>query len=255
MAGIRFGVNNEWDKLTAELSATTAAAGLPASMAQVPDRTAVWRSLTNDDAEDLDLDCGIAVAASMLAVANLKLKDAGACILQQRGSGDDPGTAVDLATVPAVDPNTGVAIVTFDTVRARHWRLHFTNPDPATDYVELGYAFLGLPTETAVNVDQPVAYQVNDPATVVRTPDGQQTLTRRSLFTSGAFRWTGLSQADRDQLVDTLYRAHGARTPVFVVLDADLPWSAALIRLGAAMQAPNTVTTQYDVSVDWTEVV
>jgi hypothetical protein len=211
--------------------------------------------VTNDDAEDLDLDCGIAVTASMLAVANLKLKDGGACVLQSRGTGDDPGTAVDVATVPDLDATTGVALVTFDAVSARHWRLHFTNPTPSTDYVELGYAFLGVPTETALNVDQPVAYQVNDPATVVKTPDGQQTLTRRSLFTSGAFRWTGVSLADRDQLVDTLYRAHGTRTPVFVRLDADLPWSAALIRLGAAMQAPNTVTTHYDVSVDWTEVV
>jgi hypothetical protein len=41
--GIQFGVNNEWDKLTATVSATTAVDGLPASMAQVPERTAVWQ--------------------------------------------------------------------------------------------------------------------------------------------------------------------------------------------------------------------
>jgi hypothetical protein len=255
MSGIRFGVTNEWDKLTAEVSATTAVDGLPASMAQVPERTAIWRSLTNDDEEALDLDCGIPVPASMVAVANLKRKDGGACLLQQRGTADDPGTAVDVVTVPDLDPATGVAVAFFDTVTARHWRLRFTNPDPATDYVELGYAFLGVPVETAVNVNQPVPYRVTDPSTVVASPDGQKTTTRRSLFTSGQFQWTGLSQDDRDQIVDALYRANGTRTPVFVVLDADLPWSMALIRLGANIDAVNTLVDQYDLSVEWSEVV
>jgi hypothetical protein len=130
-----------------------------------------------------------------------------------------------------------------------------TNPDPATDYVEFDHAFLGAPVETAVNVNQPVPI-----ASPIRRRSWRRRTGRRRRRDGASTRPVSSSGLACRRM--TARRSwtrsiapRGTRTLVFVVLDATLPWSVALIRLGAAMDAPNTLVDQYDVSVDWSEVL
>lgn len=246
---------NRYAAVTSLVSATTRALPLPVGASQNPDRRHVWRSTVNAAEDAIDVDFQSVQPVSFAAAANIKLKTGGGLILQHRGDGLTPGTAVDVVTLPAEDAGTRVAVAIFAAQSHRHWRWRFTNPGAVADFAELGYAGLGVPFAPQVNISLPVEWRFVDPS--VRTPsiDGQVTATQRTGFRAGSFRWEALAEVDRDKLVETIYRAVGTHLPVFVRITDAPAWQSVLVWLGEEVSTPfSEAIGRYDVEIPWEEV-
>ncbi len=198
----------------------------------------------------------------MVAVANPKLHASGGTLkLQQAGSGGSPGAWTDVATLSSADADTKVGFAFFGSVSARWWRLYFTNVGAASDYVEVGYAFLGTYFEPAQNVIAPLAVPLTDNSVVTKSLSGQRTTTVRPQQSAGTFAWVSMPESDRATL-QQIFRTQGQGVPSFAVLQSTLSWTAWLLYFGAsgglsaALNRTFTVVdTYFDIAIDWEEAL
>jgi hypothetical protein len=224
MSRIRFLATNQWSNAPT-ITGSSEASALPAAAAQNPDRTYVWRSLTQTGVQTLDVTLADVFACTCVAVANVRLLPGGVIQLYQRGSGGSPGAPTLVGTLPTQDAKSRVAFLFFNSTIAKHWQLKWTNPGAVADYAELGFAFLGAYVEPSVNVRLPIDTGRTDPSGIERAVDGQRVATRRSKFFSAGFSMVDVSVSDR-QLLDDVYDSLGIASPFFLVLDDTTSWMA-----------------------------
>lgn len=253
MPNLRFLYDNLYGAATTALTASSEASALPVKASQNTDRTYVYRSGTVSVAVTIDIDLGSVNAVSAVAAANLVLFSGGALELYHRGDAGTPGAAVLVTTLPAADSDTRVAFAFFASQSHRHWQLKFTNPGAVSSYVELGYAFLGTYYEPTVNVSVPTDVQLVDPSVGVASVDGQKTFSQRTGYFAGSFQIADAPEAIVTNL-RTIRRTVGARTPIFVVLDTALTWSAWLLRFASEIEhSLGVISGRYDVGFSWEE--
>jgi hypothetical protein len=214
---------NLWNLAAAALTAFSEVTALPATLSQNPDRTKIYRSLTQTGTQTIDIDLGAAYAATCCAIANPKLVGAGTLVIQQRGSAGAPGAAVTVGTLSTVDPDSLVSFVCFASTTARHWRLLWSNPGGASDYAEAGYVFLGQYYEVTVNVTSPIDLPRKALSTINTSDGGQKTVTRRSSPTQIPASYSDFPAADTDA-IRAIYRIVDIGTPFFFLLDVSTAW-------------------------------
>jgi hypothetical protein len=238
----------------ATLTASSAVSALPAAAAQNEDRSYVWQSLTQTGVQTLDIDCGAVVPVSACALANVRLVGTGVVELYQRGDGGSPAAATLVATLPAANAYTRTTFAFFASQSHRHWQLKWTNPTAASDYAELGYAFLGVEVEPTINVRVPASFGRFDPSASGNSVDGQETFARRTKYFAGKWEFDDVTETQFGQL-QALFDSIGASGAHFVVLDVNLPWSCWYARLVDGLNMGLAlVTGRYPVSVSWKEV-
>jgi hypothetical protein len=254
MARIRFLYSNLFSAASAVASASASVSALPPANAQVPDRTLVWRSTTTTGDQWIKVDLGSAQAVTAIAVANPKLHGSGGTLKIQ--SSPDDAIWTDRGSIPSADADSKVAFLFIGSVSARYWRFYFTNVGVASDYVELGYAFLGTYLEPSINVTaQGLSTPLLDRSVVVESITGQATTTVRPKQAKGAFGFDSMSESDTASLV-TMFRAQGFGTPFFVVLDTSLAWTAWLIAFRSPLaRGWQANPGQYDPSFEWEEAL
>lgn len=246
----RFLWNNLWSGSSGSIAALSAASALPAAASQNPDRTYVYRSLSQTANQYLTRDLGSAQAVTALGVANVRLQNAGALKLYEGGSSASPGVYNLVATLPSQDADTRVATAAFGSVSARHWKLEWENGIPATpDYVELGFACLAAFFEPSRHPVLPLGLRRADPSVMRASVDGQQTWTQRTHFASGALVFNNAPEADLDTYRQ-MYRQLGRRTPFFFILDDSLGYQQWLLRFASDVDfTRKPVPGRYDVAL------
>lgn len=253
MARIRFAdtSRNLWAATTTTLTASSAAAALPATYSQHPDRARVWRSTVGTGVATIDCDLGSAQDVTAILVANVKLVGSGALLLY---SGASLGAETTLqATLPALDRDTRTTFAFFSTVSARYWRLKWTNPGADSDYAEVGYVHLGTYFEPAQNVTVPVEISRPDPSVESVSVDGQQTFARRTKFFRGAWEFGEIPEAQLDTY-RALWDGLGASGVFFQVLDTGLPWTSWYCRIAGQLAVQlSHLEGRYNVGLPWQE--
>jgi hypothetical protein len=237
VANIRFCYSNNWSLAATTLAASSAATGLPATKTKDPDRTAVWRSLSQTADQYISADLGAAAAATCCAIVNPRLQNSGSMKLQ---ASTDGVSWSDVGTFGTADSQTRIAVLFFTSLSRRYWRVYSTNGNGAVaDYCELGYVMLGAFVEPSANVRVPVSVELVDPSIVDRSLDGQATVTQRTAYRMISLDFGEVPQADL-QIVDALVAAVGSRLPFITVLDTDLTWQAWYARIGGGGSAGRT---------------
>lgn len=217
----------------ATITATSEASGLPASAAADPQRTRVWRSLTETGTQALDIDLGVTSNVTCVALANVQLiAGTGSVTLQQRGTGASPGAAVNVATLPWQDPDTRVAMSFFSLQNFRHWRLLWSNDLSANAYAEVGYVFLGAYWEAPVNFSVPSENGFSDLSIPSTSLDGQKDFVTRTGVHTASLRFDAITEQQRSDL-RAIYRLVGVRMPIFTALDPSLSWTHWLARFAS----------------------
>lgn len=254
MPKLRFLSSNRYNTSATVLAASSAAAALPVGATQNPDRSYVWRSLTQTGVQTIDIDLGSVLAVTSIAVANVKLVGTGGLELYERGDAGSPGAATLVATLPAQDRDTRTAFAFFTSQSHRHWQLKWTNPTAASDYAELGYAFLGTYTEVARNIRVPASIRRPDPSQAVVSVDGQKVFRRRTKYFTGTWEFLEVGESELSTH-RALFDAIGVGTPHFVVLDTSLAWSCWFARFVEALEfALSELAGRYNVGLAWEEV-
>lgn len=256
----RFLYGNIWNNATTRVvDAFSAIPALPATASQNPDRTYVWRSTTTTGDQWLRLSTGpVGLGATCVAVANMRLHGSGGTAKLQ--STTDPTGATGWADVAGAsiaaqdgDSRTSFKFFTSPGVRIM-WRIYFTNVGAVSDYVEVGYVFLGDYYEPDVNVTDGLNMDQVDPSVGVMSVDGQETFTIRTRYTTGTMEFEAVS-ASTLALFQTMWRTIGATTPFFLVLDADQTWTCWYGRLVDRIQRQfrEGSATLYNVSMEFRE--
>jgi hypothetical protein len=239
---------------SATLTASSSASALPAAASQNDDRSFVWRSLQQTGAQTIDIDFGSVLAVSAVALANVRLLGSGVVELYHRGDAGSPGAATLVATLPAMNAYTRTAFAFFSSASHRHWQFKWTNPTSANDYAELGYAFLGVEVEPAINVRVPADIRRIDPSVFGVSIGGQKTFALRTKRFMGEWTFDDVVEAQRAQ-IETLFDTVGASGAHFVVLDTALPWTCWLARLGDELRIGLAIVAgRYPISFPWQEV-
>lgn len=258
MSAIRFCWNNLLTVPGVVVASSSALSTLPNTNAILPDRTLVWRSTSTTGDQWVSFDLGAAAAVTVLAIANPKLQTGGTLKLQRS---PDNTTWTDVATLPAADVDTKVTFVFFGSISFRYWRIYFTNVGAVSDYVEVGYAFVGTYFEPANNVVGPLPAPLVDNSVVTKSLAGQRSTTVRPQQSTGTFTWESLTESDRGAL-QQIFRAQGQGLPSFCVLATAISWTAWLLYFGASSGATVALSrtftiadTFYDVAVDWEEAL
>lgn len=251
---IAFLATNRYTGSATVLAASSAVSALPVGASQNQDRSYIWRSATDTIVQTIDIDLGSVLAVSAVALANVRLIGTGVLELYQRGDAASAGAATLVATLPTSNTYTRTAFSFFASQSHRHWQLKWTNPTAASDYAELGYAFLGVEVEPAVNVLTPASLGRQDPAVASASVDGQKTFATRTKYFAGAWEFDHVAEAqlgDLYSLFDTLGNA-GAH---FAVLDTDLAWTCWYARLAGQLGVRLELAPgRYSVSFPWEEV-
>lgn len=249
--GLRILDTNRYDATATTLTASSAATALPVTASRNPDRSYVWRSLTQTGVQTIDVDLGSTLACDAIAVANVKLVGTGSLLLYRGATLGAETTLV--ATLPAQDRDTRTAFAFFASASSRYWRLKWTNPTAASDYAELGYACLGEYLELARHIRVPASIRRIDPSVATLSVDGQQTLARRTKYCAGEWEFLEVSESDLSEM-RTLFDAFGTAQPYFVVLDTALAWTCWLQRFAGPLGKSLAVMAgRYDVSLPWEE--
>jgi hypothetical protein len=194
------------------------------------------------------------MSISAVAVANVKLVGTGVLELYERGTAGTPGTANLVATLPAQDRDRRTAFAFFNALSRRHWQLKWTNPTSASDYAELGHAFLGVETVPTFNVRVPARISRFDPSVASMSVDGQESYARRTKFELGAWEFDFVPETQLTTL-RTLFDTLGVGTPMFMVLDTALAWSCWLARLGPGEMTRELTSRagRYTIGFPWRE--
>ena len=238
---------------TATLAESSEAAALPAEATQDPDRSYVWRSLTQTGTQEIDIDLGSVKAVTACAVANVTLVGTGALELYERGDAASAGAATLVATLPSQDAERRAAVSFFASQSHRHWQLKWTNPGADSAYAELGFCALGTYTEPTVNVSAPLPLAEVDPSVVRLSVDRQRRTVARTRYLAGTWTWQDVADADRDSL-EALFRSLGVRVPLFMTLDTTLAWTTVLGYVTSGLQqGVGVLSGRYDVAFSWEE--
>lgn len=239
---------------SATLVASSAVSAMPATASQNEDRSYVWRSSTQTGVQTMDVDLGSVLAVSAVALANVKLVGAGVVELYHRGDAGAAGAAVLVATLPAANTYTRTTFAFFASQSHRHWQLKWTNPTAASDYAELGYAFLGVEVEPTINIRVPASFGRVDPSVAGSSVDGQRTFARRTKFFAGQWQFDDVTETQFEQL-QALFDSIGAAGAHFVVLDVNLSWTCWYARLVENLSFGLAIVAgRYPVSIGWEEV-
>lgn len=230
MANIRFCYDNKYTAAATVLAASSSVSALPVTASKNPDRSFVWRSSTGTGVQTIDIDLGTVLAVTACALANVRVLGSGVVELYQRGDAAAAGASTLVATFGAQDRDTRAAIVTFASQSHRHWQLKWTNPTAASDYAELGYAFIGTYYEPPVNVMVPIPQSRVDPSLESVSSGGQKSYALRTAYIVGSLKWDAVLAAQLTAL-RTMFDAIGVRTPIFILLDASLTWTLWFARL------------------------
>lgn len=252
MPNLRIFSTNRYTATATALTASSAAAGLPAAASANPDRSYVWRSIAGTGAATMDVDLGSSLACTGIAVANVKLVGAGVLELWRGATLGAETTLV--GTLPTQDRDTRTAFLFFGSQSSRYWRLKWTNPGAASDYAELGYCALGLYTELTRNIVVPADIARIDPSLSAVSVDGQETVARRTKYFAGTWAF---ADCDETMLGDlrSLFDSLGKHTPYFVVLDTSLAWTCWLQRsTGELGTGLSVMAGRYNVRLPWAEV-
>lgn len=255
-ANIKFFWNNLYALPGTTLTASSSVSALPVNATKNVDRSYVWRSSTGTGTPTLDVDLGSVQALTGAALANVKVVGSGVVELYQRGDGGSPGAATLVATFAAQDRDTRAAAVLFASQSHRHWQFKWTNPTTASDYAELGFAFLGTYTEPTVNVRVPLPISRQDPSVMAESSDGQESYAERTKFLVGTCPFDAVLEAQLSQLRQ-IFDTIGVRTPLFIVLDTSISWMTWFVRLSGALSVevePNGAIGRYGVQLPWREV-
>lgn len=246
---------NHWPSLAGTITASSAAAGLPVTYTQSPDRSKVWRSAVGTAAVTIDRDLGAAVSTSGIGVANLRLFGSGGVLnVYQRGSAGSPGASVLLGTITGQDRDTRAAAAFWAAQSFRHYRLEFTNPGAVSSYVEVGVVHLGTYFEPAVNPTVPAEVQRVDPSVSAESVDGQRTTARRSKYFAGRWQFRDILETQLDEY-RAIFDAAGVAGPAFHVLDTALPWTCVYAYQAGALEIGHElVAGRYALSLPWVEV-
>lgn len=250
---IAFLYNNLYAASATVLAASSAVSALPVAASQNEDRSYVWQSATGTGTPTIDIDLGAVLPVSAIALANVKLVGAGVLELYERGDAGSAGSATLVATLPASNARRRTTFAFFASQSHRHWQLKWTNPGSASDYAQLGYAFLGVEVEPPVNVRVPADITRIDPSVGSASVDGQLTYAQRTKYCVGAWTWDTVTEAHKEQLED-MFEAIGGSGTHFVVLDTALAWSCWYARLTGELAAPlDIVAGRYSPSIGWRE--
>jgi len=250
---IAFLYSNLYAASATVLAASSAVSALPVAASQNEDRSYVWRSSTGTGVQTIDIDLGSVLPVSAVAAANVRLLGAGVLELYERGDGGSAGSATLVATLPTQNTYTRAAAAFFSSQSHRHWQLKWTNPGSASDYAELGYCFLGVEVEPAVNIMVPADIQRIDPSVGSGSVDGQMTFARRTKYSAGAWAFHEVGETQLGQL-QALFEAIGVAGAHFVVLDTTLAWTCWYARLSGELSAPLAIVAgRYSPSITWRE--
>lgn len=247
--------DNLWSRSGTLITATSEASALPAAASQSPDRTYVWRSLSQAADQALTADLGAAALADSVAIANLRRQGGGDLKLYEGGSGGSPGTWNLVATLPSAGDEGRVSLAVFSAVTARHWKLQWRNAAaPGADYAEAGYIHLG----PHWNFTGPAGFPAHvgiDPSLRRDSVDGQANFALRTAYSTGQID----AVLDEMQLstLRNIRRQIGQRTPFFLERAAAYPWMVWLVRFLSEIayeRIPGTNPTKYRASFEWEEV-
>jgi hypothetical protein len=245
---------NRYSAATTTLTASSSATALLVGASKNPDRSYAWRSLTQTGVQTIDADFGSSMAVNACLLANVKTVGTGVVELYSRGTGSSPGSATLVATMPTQDRDTRTTFAFFNSVSARHWQLKWTNPTSASDYAELGHAFLGTYIEGQRNIRVPSRIARPDPSVASMSVDGQQTFRRRTKYFTGEWEFLEISEAQLTEL-RAIFDAIGVGTPFYAVLDTSLTWTSWFARFVGALQTNlSQVVGRYTVAMSWEEV-
>ena len=252
MANLRIGYVNRWKSGT--ITASSAAAGLPAAATQHPDRKYVWRSNASAGVATLDIDLGSSMAVTLAAAANVKLVGTGVLRVNSRGSGGAPGASTLQGTLPTQNSETLAAAVAFGSVSARHWQFEWTNPSVVSDYAELGFAFLGTYLEPSLNVLPGWPLRRDDPSVSRASLGRQKQFATREKYFAGQWSWDAAGFTDFDNL-RAVYDTVGVSGEVVFVLDSTFGWTTWFARLsGALAMSPSLAQRRAGVQLPWEEL-
>lgn len=243
---IRFFTTDRWS--TAPVcQASTSATGLPPAATQDYQRTSAWRSLAEAVPWVL-VDLGSAQAVTAGALADLVVVSGTLSTIELQWS-DNLSTWNTYTTLlpPFVNPDTRAAATYAASASHRYWLYRFFAAS-GTVVVQVGKAFVGTYLEaTAKNFRIPMDLPLVDPSVVVPSLDGQRSVVRRTLFTTGTWKFEGIPEAQRDDLIAMLRSQRG---PIFVAFyteglgttNAGQPvgWGTMLQHIGPA-QYPHTL--------------
>jgi hypothetical protein len=251
---IAFLYSNLFSASATTLVASSAVSALPVGAAANEDRSYVWRSVTDTVVQTIDIDLGSVLPVSAVAVANVRLLGTGVLELYQRGDAGSAGAAVLVTTLSSQNTYTRTAFAFFSSQSHRHWQLKWTNPTAASGYAELGFAFLGVEVEPAVNIMVPADIERIDPSVGAGSVDGQMTFSRRTKYCAGTWAFHEVGETQLGQL-QALFEAIGVAGAHFVVLDTNLAWSCWYARLAGELSAPLAIVAgRYSPSIAWREV-
>lgn len=255
MANLRVLWNNLATAAASVASASASASALPPANAQTIDRTAVWRSSTTTGDQWLRIDFGSALTVTAIAIANPKLHTGGTMKVQYSSDGASWTDAAPTAAFPTMDADTKVTYLFITSISRRYWRILFTNTGAVSDYVELGYLFVGTYFEPANNVVSPFITPIHDPSIVARSITGQRSTTVRPQASKGTFNFEDAVEADRSSW-QQIFRTLGIAIPFFAVLDLNLSWTAWLLFFdGDISRTFKSVDTFYDLGIAWEEAL
>jgi hypothetical protein len=250
---IAFLYNNRYTAAATVLTASSEVSALPVAASQNEDRSYVWQSVTGTGAATIAIDLGSVLPVSAIALANVKLIGAGVLNLYQCGDAGSPGGATLVATLPTQHARRRTTFAFFASQSHRHWQLEWTNPGGASDYAQLGFAFLGVEVEPTVNVRVPADVERVDPSVGTASVDGQLTYAQRTKYCYGVWEWDEVGEAQKEQLED-MFEAIGASGAHFVVLDTALAWTCWYARLAGELATPLAMLAgRYSPRIAWKE--
>jgi len=206
------------------ITASSAAAGFPASQLANPDPLVIWQSAAGGSLTlDIDLQADTAVDTVYLGYT-LPVSDAtweirGATAAQTTGYLTDPGAVMmavdDLVLTEAITPYHAFWTGTERTIR--YLRINITNTGTA---FEAGVVLAGKAWRPTWNHEWESGRSLTDLSIKERMPSGNLTVDTRGIV--GDWRWTlgDLDDAEVRQLWAILKR-HGASRPLLVVEDPD----------------------------------
>jgi hypothetical protein len=252
MANVRFLYANALSGASVVVTQSSQVVGLPGANVVQPDRSLAWQSTTTTADQWVAFDLGAAQVITAVAVASPKLHQGGTLKLQ---SSTDGSSWSDVGTFAAADADSGVSVQFVASVNARYWRLYFTNTTAVSDYVSVGYAFVGPYLEPARNVHRETSVALSDRSIVTESVTGQPSTTVRPQQTKGTFAFDFLSETDRANL-QVMFRTQGYGLPIFAVLNTALSWTAWMIFLRSDLARTfSLVPNTYLMGFTWLEAL
>lgn len=235
------------------VTSTSAAAALPVTNCQNPERRKVFRSLAQTADQEIFCDLGSARLCNSIFIANLYAQSGGAVTLHEGGTGASPGAYNLVGTLPAVSSDTNLTSLRFNDTTARHWKIKVANGG-VSYYMEAGYISLGASVALDEKMDPVLKVGRVDPSVPSASPDGQMSFTTRTHYYRGSISFSFLLEADATRFHET-WNAVGNRVPFFFAADTDILNQQWLMRIKGELELDRYggETPIYRIKFDWEE--